>query len=183
MLNMILINVPWLRLSLIMVDKKAFDELSNKFSKLEKHCSSLEIAIQSKEESFQLNKPCKNPELPEFREFFVINELKVQIEAKTLTINNLKNRISVMCDMCNEVSAKHANDVTATKILEQSVDDLLLENKCLKRNCNDLNKLIKETRNRAVDHTNFLIAKHYDYKALILKRNVEIEKTKSNVNH
>ena len=116
-----------------MVDKEVFNELSNKFLQLEKHCISLEIAMQQKEESFQMNQPCKNPELPEFREFFVINELKAQIEAKNLTINNLKNRISVMCDMCNEVNAKHANDVTATKTREQKMAELLLENETLKK--------------------------------------------------
>ena len=57
-----------------MVDKEVFNELSNKFLQLEKHCISLELAIQQKEESFQTNQPCKNPELPEFRELFVINE-------------------------------------------------------------------------------------------------------------
>ena len=53
-----------------MVDKEAFNELSSRFLLLEKHCISLEITMQQKEESFQTNQPCKNPEFPEFREFF-----------------------------------------------------------------------------------------------------------------
>ncbi|GJX48212.1 hypothetical protein Tco_0273402 [Tanacetum coccineum] len=59
-----------------MVEKEVYNELSNKFLQLEKHCISLEILIQQKEESFQSNKPCKNQDSPEFREFFEINELK-----------------------------------------------------------------------------------------------------------
>jgi hypothetical protein len=83
------------------VDKDVFNELSNRFLQLEKHCISLEIAMQHTEESFQTNQPCKNPELPDFREFFMINYLKAQLDAKNLTIINLKNRISVMCSFLN----------------------------------------------------------------------------------
>ena len=60
-----------------MVDRKFFNELSNRFLQLEKHCISLEIAMQQKEESFHTNQPCKNSELPDFREFFLINDLKL----------------------------------------------------------------------------------------------------------
>nr|GEV29023.1 hypothetical protein [Tanacetum cinerariifolium] len=40
-----------------MVEKEVYNELSNKFLQLEKHCISFEISIQQKEESFQSNKP------------------------------------------------------------------------------------------------------------------------------
>ena len=69
-----------------MVDKVTFNELSKRFLQLEKHCISLEIAMQQKEESFQINQPCKDPELPDFREFFMINNLKAQLDAKNVTI-------------------------------------------------------------------------------------------------
>ncbi|GKB52283.1 hypothetical protein Tco_0903036 [Tanacetum coccineum] len=39
------------------VKKEVYNELSNRFSQLEKHCISLEISIQQMEESFQSNKP------------------------------------------------------------------------------------------------------------------------------
>ena len=39
-----------------MVDKETFNELSKRFLQLEKHCISLEIAMQQNEESFQTNK-------------------------------------------------------------------------------------------------------------------------------
>ncbi|GKF63261.1 hypothetical protein Tco_0186709 [Tanacetum coccineum] len=65
-----------------MVEKEVYNELSNRFLQLEKHCILLEIAMQQKEESFQSNKPCKNQESPEFHKFFEINDLKAQLQAK-----------------------------------------------------------------------------------------------------
>ena len=59
-----------------MVDKEVYNELSKRFSQVEKHCISLEIMMQQKEENSQINQQCKNPELPEFHEYFVINDLK-----------------------------------------------------------------------------------------------------------
>ena len=125
------------------VDKEVFNELSNKFAQLEKHCISLEIAMQQKEESFQTNQPCKNPELTDFREYFMINDLKAQLETKDLTINNLKIRITEMCDMCNEVKAKHDSNVIATRNFEQKVAESLSENESLKKHCKNLNESIK----------------------------------------
>ena len=93
--------------------------------------------MQQKEESFQTNQPCKNPELPDFRQFFLINDLKAQLETKNLTINNLKSRITEMCDMSNEVKANH--DCVVIE-LEQNVAELLQENESLKMQHNVLNE-------------------------------------------
>nr|GEU64417.1 hypothetical protein [Tanacetum cinerariifolium] len=48
-----------------MVEKEVYNELSNRFLQLEKHCISFEISIQQKEESFQSNKPLLNYYLEE----------------------------------------------------------------------------------------------------------------------
>lgn len=58
------------------VDIHTFKELCNRFSQLKKYCISLEIAMQQNEEQFLINQPRKNSELPEVREYFMINELK-----------------------------------------------------------------------------------------------------------
>ncbi|GJZ42740.1 hypothetical protein Tco_0589995 [Tanacetum coccineum] len=92
-----------------MVDKEIYNELSKRFLQLEKHCISLEIQIQQKEESFQSNKPCKNQEFPEFREFFVINDLKAQLLARTTLICNLKKQIKSVKETSNEATVK--NDI------------------------------------------------------------------------
>jgi hypothetical protein len=96
------------------VENEVYNDLSKRFLTVEKQCISLEIAMQIKEESSQTNQPCKNPELLEFREYFMINDLKAQLEAKNLTINNLKNQITKMHEMCNSVKDKL--DCEATEI-------------------------------------------------------------------
>ncbi|GJR30099.1 hypothetical protein Tco_1106331 [Tanacetum coccineum] len=118
-----------------MVEKEVYNELSNRFSQLEKHCISLEISMQQKEESFQSNKPCKNQDAPEFCEFFEINDLKAQLQAKTTLICNLKNQIKSVKEASNEAKVKHDIDVleTINIELESSVAKLLAENEKLNK--------------------------------------------------
>ncbi|GJT97044.1 hypothetical protein Tco_1092562 [Tanacetum coccineum] len=65
-----------------MIEQDVFIELSKSYSKLEKQCISLEIALQQSKDKFQNDKPCENHDAPEFYEFFEINELKAQLQAK-----------------------------------------------------------------------------------------------------
>ncbi|GJX88598.1 hypothetical protein Tco_0340612 [Tanacetum coccineum] len=129
-----------------MVEKEVYNELSNRFLQLEKHCISLEIAMQQKEESFQSNKPCKNQEFPEFREFFEINDLKAQLQAKTTLICNLKNQIKSVKDASNEAKVKNDIDVfeTINIELEHSVTKLLAANEQLHNENEHLKKTYKE---------------------------------------
>ncbi|GJX41004.1 hypothetical protein Tco_0255994 [Tanacetum coccineum] len=131
-----------------------------KFLQLEKHCISLEISIQQKEESFQSNKPCKNQDSPEFREFFEINELKAQLQAKNSTINNLKEQIKNVHEKSNEAKVKHDIDVieTINIELEHKVAKLLQENEHLKQTYKELYDSIKKTRIQTKDHNDSLIA-------------------------
>ncbi|GJV98156.1 putative nucleotidyltransferase, ribonuclease H [Tanacetum coccineum] len=69
------------------------NELSKTCSRLEQRCISLELELQHNKESFQKDKPCENQDAPEFHEFFIINELKAQLQAKDTTISNLKKHI------------------------------------------------------------------------------------------
>ncbi|GJY64628.1 hypothetical protein Tco_0466088 [Tanacetum coccineum] len=143
-----------------MVEKEVYNELSNRFLQLEKHCISLEISIQQKEESFQSNKPCKNLDSPEFREFFEINELKAQLQAKNSTINNLKEQIKNVHEKSNEAKVKHDIDVieTINIELEHKVAKLLQENEHLKQTYKELYDSIKKTRIQTKDHNDSLIA-------------------------
>ncbi|GJW17692.1 hypothetical protein Tco_0025128 [Tanacetum coccineum] len=150
-----------------MVEKEVYNELSNRFLQLEKHCISLEISMQQKEEIFQSNKPCKNQDAPEFCEFFEINDLKAQLQAKTTLICNLKNQIKSVKDASNEAKVKHDIDVlkTINIELESSVAKLLAENEKLNKanehltqNYKDLYDSIKKTRIQTKDHNDSLIA-------------------------
>ncbi|GKF12336.1 hypothetical protein Tco_0050262 [Tanacetum coccineum] len=121
-------------------------ELSKRFLQLEKHCISLEIQIQQKEESFQSNKPCKNQEFPEFREFFVINDLKAQLLARTTLICNLKKQIKSVKETSNEAKVKNDIDVieTINIELEHSVAKLLAANEQLHKENEHLKQTYKE---------------------------------------
>nr|GEY24627.1 hypothetical protein [Tanacetum cinerariifolium] len=98
------------------VEKEVYNKLSTRFLLLEKHCFSLEISIQQKEECFQTNKPCENQDSPEFRKFFEINELKAQIQAKNSTINNLKKQIKHVHVKRNEAKV---NDISQIISIEK----------------------------------------------------------------
>lgn len=139
-----------------------FKELSNRYSQLEKHCISLEIAMQQNEEQFLINQPRKNSELPEVREYFMINELKAQIETKDLTINRLKHHINVMNDMCNnlKVKATQDNNIDSKTFaeLEHKVTVLHNENETLRRHRKTLNDFIKEERSKSAKHLKSLTA-------------------------
>ncbi|GJV87566.1 hypothetical protein Tco_1531504 [Tanacetum coccineum] len=150
-----------------MVEKDVYNELSNRFLQLEKHCILLEISMQQKEESFQSNKPCKNQDAPEFCEFFEINDLKAQLQAKTTLICNLKNQIKSVKEASNEAKVKH--DINVLEIihieLESSVAKLLVENEKLNKENEHLTQTYKElydsitkTRIQKKDHNDSLIA-------------------------
>ncbi|GKD99074.1 hypothetical protein Tco_1382971 [Tanacetum coccineum] len=127
-----------------MVEKEVYNELSNKFLQLEKHCISLE-----------------------FCEFFEINDLKAQLQAKTTLICNLKNQIKSVKEASNEGKVKHDIDVleTINIELESSVAKLLAENEKLnkenehlKQTYKELYDSIKKTRIQTKDHNDSLIA-------------------------
>ncbi|GJY02821.1 hypothetical protein Tco_0360973 [Tanacetum coccineum] len=169
-----------------MIEKETYNELSRRFLLLEKHCISLEISIQHKEESFQSNKPCKNQDAPEFREFFEINDLKAQLQAKTTLICNLKNQIKSVKDASNEAKVKNDIDVieTINIELEHSVAKLLAaneqlhkENEHLKQTYKELYDSIKKTRVQNKDNSDSLISqinqksvKNADLKAQIQEK-------------
>ncbi|GKE50944.1 hypothetical protein Tco_1486100 [Tanacetum coccineum] len=79
-----------------MVKKAVYNELSNRCSRLEKRCISLEIKVQQSKESFQHDKPCNNQDAPEFLAFFEINNLKAQLQAKNTSISKLKEHIATL---------------------------------------------------------------------------------------
>ncbi|GKA04180.1 hypothetical protein Tco_0676961 [Tanacetum coccineum] len=164
-----------------MVEKEVYNELLNRFLQLEKHCILLEISIQQKEESFQSNKPCKNQDSSEFREFFEINKLKAQLQAKNSTINNLKKQIKNVHEKSNEAKVKHDIDVieTINIELEHKVAKLLKENETLKKHYKDLYDSIKVTRTKTIEQTTSLIAKNDEFKAQLQEKGFTIAALKN----
>ncbi|GJT35268.1 hypothetical protein Tco_0925687 [Tanacetum coccineum] len=165
------VKSPLLKAELVrskeMIEKETYNKLSHGFLLLEKHCISLEISIQQKEESFQSNKPCKNQDAPEFCEFFEINDLKAQLQAKTTLICNLKNQIKSVKEASNEAKVKNDIDVieTINIELEHSVAKLLAaneqlhkENEHLKQTYKELYDSINKTRVQNKDISDSLIS-------------------------
>ncbi|GKA47189.1 hypothetical protein Tco_0740072 [Tanacetum coccineum] len=106
----------------------------------------------------------KNQDAPEFREFFEINDLKAQLQAKTTLICNLKNQIKSVKEASNEAKVK--KDIDVIEIinieLEHSVAKLLAanaqlhkENKHLKQTYKELYDSIKKTRAQNKDNSDF----------------------------
>nr|GEU62466.1 hypothetical protein [Tanacetum cinerariifolium] len=79
-----------------MVENAVYNELSNKCSRLEKRCISLELKVQQIKESFDNDRRCKNQDALEFPKFFEINDLKAQLKKKNTTISYLKDHIATL---------------------------------------------------------------------------------------
>nr|GEV46434.1 integrase, catalytic region, zinc finger, CCHC-type, peptidase aspartic, catalytic [Tanacetum cinerariifolium] len=175
-----LLKAEFLRMN-DMVEKEVYNELLNRFLQLEKHCISLEISIQQKEESFQSNKPWKNQDSFEFCEFFEINELKAQLQAKNSTINNLKKQIKNVHEKSNEAKVKHDINVTETINieLEHKVAKLHKDNETLKKHYKDLYDSIKVIRTKTIEQTTSLIAKSDEFKAQLQEKGFTIAALKN----
>ncbi|GJZ46982.1 hypothetical protein Tco_0600814 [Tanacetum coccineum] len=69
-----------------MVEKDEYNRLSKRFSKLEQHCISLEIAMQLNKEIFQKNNTSVNQTESLFDQLFELNNLNAELQAKDTTI-------------------------------------------------------------------------------------------------
>ncbi|GJR28241.1 hypothetical protein Tco_1104473 [Tanacetum coccineum] len=101
-----------------MVEKEVYNELSNRFLQLEKHCISLEISMQQKEESFQSNKPCKNQESPEFQN----EKINKENEHLTQTYKDLYDSIKK-----TRIQTKDHNDSLIAQVNSKTVENAYLK--------------------------------------------------------
>ncbi|GJR23301.1 hypothetical protein Tco_0971828 [Tanacetum coccineum] len=72
------------------------NELSKTCSRLQNHCISLELKLQQYKEKFQNNRSCSNLDAPALNEFFVINDLKAQLQAKESSISKFREHIATL---------------------------------------------------------------------------------------
>ncbi|GJX91535.1 hypothetical protein Tco_0344861, partial [Tanacetum coccineum] len=75
------------------VKRETYDKLFKSFTILEKHCISLEVDTQLKQEIFQRKNSVSNQSVPSFDQLFELNELKAQSQEKDTVIKKLKERI------------------------------------------------------------------------------------------
>ncbi|GJR13243.1 hypothetical protein Tco_0795895 [Tanacetum coccineum] len=76
-----------------MVEKIIFDEVVLRCSRLENHNVNLELNLQHQKESFLNNKPLNNQNAPKIPEVFKINEWLARLDAKDVSIANLRKHI------------------------------------------------------------------------------------------
>ncbi|GJW05409.1 hypothetical protein Tco_1564265 [Tanacetum coccineum] len=76
-----------------MVEKDEYNKLSKRFSKLEQHCISLELAMQLNKENFQKNNTSVNQTEPSFDQLFKLNNLKADSSKRH---NNREEKVFVI---------------------------------------------------------------------------------------
>ncbi|GJX90714.1 hypothetical protein Tco_0344040 [Tanacetum coccineum] len=84
---------PETKLQTNFVEKEIYDKLFKSFTIVEKHCISLEVDTQLKQEIFQRENSVSNQSVPSFDQLFELNELKAQSQEKDTVIKKLKERI------------------------------------------------------------------------------------------
>ncbi|GJS93431.1 hypothetical protein Tco_0800399, partial [Tanacetum coccineum] len=128
-----------------MVEKDEYNRLSKRFSELEQHCISLEIAMQLKKEIFQKNNTFVNQTEPSFDQLFELNNLKAELQAKDTTIKKLKAHIKRINETFTSESVKKDFDEIETINIElgHRVTSLIAENEHLKQTYKQLYDSIK----------------------------------------
>ncbi|GKB43330.1 retrovirus-related pol polyprotein from transposon TNT 1-94, partial [Tanacetum coccineum] len=138
-----------------------FNELSKRFSNLEQHCISLEVAMQLSQEIFQKDIPYTNQSNPDLPEYFEINDLKAQLQARDTVITALKEKVRVLRDNTVNVK-KDFDEIETTNIeLENSVTKLLSENENLHKEIKHLKKIFKDQFD-AIKKTRVSVKEHND---------------------
>ncbi|GJS89399.1 hypothetical protein Tco_0772035 [Tanacetum coccineum] len=142
-----------------MVEKDEYNRLSKRFSKLEQHCISLEIAMQLNKEIFQKNKTSVNQTEPSFDQLFELNNLKAELQAKDTTIEKLKTNI------------KHLNKTSTTNNVKKDIDEIETINIELEHRKLDPVILAPKVKNNREAHEYYL--KHTMEKAAILRELIQ----------
>nr|GEW16397.1 hypothetical protein [Tanacetum cinerariifolium] len=76
-----------------MIEKKFFDEVILRCSRLQNHSANLDLKLQHQNESFFNNRSLKNQNALEILEFFKINEWQAKLDAKVVPIANSRKHI------------------------------------------------------------------------------------------
>ncbi|GKD67674.1 hypothetical protein Tco_1321764 [Tanacetum coccineum] len=130
--------------------KQAYNDLMKNYSQLEKHCISLEVLMQLKQEVFQNNESCVNHNGVKIQEYFEINDLKARLHDKDTTICKLKDTIKSLRENTKEenVNPDKCDLEPINKELENSVVKLLSKNKSL---CNEINHVKQDLKAQIQD--------------------------------
>ncbi|GJR31518.1 hypothetical protein Tco_1107750 [Tanacetum coccineum] len=126
--------------------KRAYSDLLKNYSQLEKHCISLEVSMQLKQEVFQNDKSYVSQNAVEIPEYFVINDLKARLQDKDTTICKLKDTIKSLEKNTKEKNVHHEKcDLEPiNEEMENSVATLISENEQLWNEINHVKQVFKD---------------------------------------
>ncbi|GJU79805.1 hypothetical protein Tco_1282170 [Tanacetum coccineum] len=133
------------------VKRETYDKLFKSFTILEKHCISLEVDTQLKQEIFQRENSVSNQSVPSFDQLFELNELKAQSQEKDTVIKKLKERIKSLSGKMDKDKIKQdLEEIETINIeLDHRVTKLIAENEHLKQTYKQLYDSIKPARIRS----------------------------------
>ncbi|GJX48544.1 retrovirus-related pol polyprotein from transposon TNT 1-94 [Tanacetum coccineum] len=103
-----------------MVEKDDYNRLSKRFSKLEQHCISFELAMQLNKEIFQKNNTYVNQTKPSFDQLFELKNLKAELQAKDTTIEKLMGNIKRVIKSTKSGRSKSTDNTKNDRILQIS---------------------------------------------------------------
>ncbi|GKA14333.1 hypothetical protein Tco_0693979 [Tanacetum coccineum] len=114
--------------------KQAYNDLLKNHSQLEKHCISLEVSMQLKQEVFQNDKSCVNHNAVEIQEYFEINDLKARLQDKDTTICKLKDTIKSLRENTKDenVFKDQFDSIKQTRVRHKEQSDSLINKLNLK---------------------------------------------------
>nr|GFB79036.1 integrase, catalytic region, zinc finger, CCHC-type, peptidase aspartic, catalytic [Tanacetum cinerariifolium] len=143
------------------IKKECYEMLLQQYHTLEKHCISLEVHNQLKKEIFQKNTLFSSESAPTFAEFFKINEIKAQAQAKDTVILQLKEKLrSLKANVIERNVKREVEEIKTLNIeLDHKVTKLVAENEHLKQTYKQLYDSIKSSRVRSKEQCDDLINK------------------------
>ncbi|GKA10072.1 hypothetical protein Tco_0689505 [Tanacetum coccineum] len=84
------------------IEKETYDKLFRRYTTLKKQGFSLEVDTQLNQEILQRDNSVSNQSVPNFDQYFELNELKAQSQEKDTVIRKLKERIKSLSENMNE---------------------------------------------------------------------------------
>ncbi|GKA06407.1 retrovirus-related pol polyprotein from transposon TNT 1-94 [Tanacetum coccineum] len=168
------------------VKRETYDKLFKSFTILEKHCISLEVDTQLKQEIFQRENSVSNQSVPSFDQLFELNELKAQSQEKDMAIKKLKERIKSLSGKI--FLQEKVLEITALKDdLRKLKGKALVDNAVTKHTIDpemlkiDVEPITPKLLNKKTAHSAYI--KHTQEEATVLRDLVEQVKSKYPLDH
>nr|GEY15011.1 retrovirus-related Pol polyprotein from transposon TNT 1-94 [Tanacetum cinerariifolium] len=141
------------------IKRECYDKLFKQYTTLEKHCISLEVDNQLKQELFQRNNSFSQQSALTFDQLFEINDLKAQSQEKDTIIMKLKERIKSLSGNVKEEKIKRElEEIEMINLeLDHRVAKLVAKNEHLKQTYKQLYDSIKSSRVRSKEKCDDLI--------------------------